>query len=156
EDQTGALSHLASTLLILGYAEQSAAAAKQAVARARGLGLVFTIATILGHAAMLGILSGNDELAAYSHEAAPYSTEHGLADPAHWARFVQGALLAQGGDPERGVALMHEAMAAAGSNADLTRRTFFLGHLASAHARGGGAQTGLAVLDQAFEIVETT
>jgi len=155
DDQTGALSHLASTLLMLGYPEQSAAAAGQAVARARGLGLVFTIATTLSHAAMLGILSGNDELAAYAHEATACSVEHGLPDPEYWARFSQGALLAQGGQAQRGIALMREAMAAGESNANRSRRTFYLGHVASAHAGQGEFQAGLAVLDQAFEIMDT-
>jgi class 3 adenylate cyclase/tetratricopeptide (TPR) repeat protein len=155
DDQTGALSHLASTLLMLGYPEQSAAAAGQAVARARGLGLVFTIATTLSHAAMLGILSGNDELAAYAHEATACSVEHGLPDPEYWARFSQGALLAQGRQAQRGIALMREAMAAGESNANRSRRTFYLGHVASAHAGQGEFQAGLAVLDQAFEIMDT-
>jgi tetratricopeptide (TPR) repeat protein len=155
DDHSGALSHYATTLVMLGYPEQSAAAAGQAVARARGLGLVFTIALSLSHAALLGILCGNDELAAYAEEAAAHSAEHGLPDPTHWARFAQGALLAQNGDPQRGIELMREAMAGAESNADRTRRTFHLGHIASAHARVGDVQAGLAVLDQAFEIMET-
>jgi class 3 adenylate cyclase/predicted ATPase len=156
DDHTGALSHLASTLLILGYPEQSAAAAAQAVARARGLGLVFTIATTLSHAAMLGILSGNDVLAAYADEAAAYSAEHELPDAEHWARFSQGALLVQGGHAQRGIALMREAMAAAESNANRSRRTFYLGHVASARAIAGEGQAGLAALDQAREIAEAT
>jgi class 3 adenylate cyclase/predicted ATPase len=156
DDQTGALSHLASTLLILGYPEQSVACAGQAVARARGLGLVFTIAVTLSHAATLGILSGNDELAAYADEAAAYSAEHGLPDTEHWARFYQGVLLAQGGQAQRGIALMREAMVAAESNANRSRRTFYLGHIASAHAGAGEFQAGLAALDQAFQILETT
>jgi predicted ATPase/class 3 adenylate cyclase len=156
DDQCGALSHLAYTLLFLGYPEQSAAAAGQAVARARRLGLVFTIAQSLSHAALLGILSSDDELAAYADEAAAYSAEHGLPDPEHWARFCQGALLAQRGQAQRGIALMREAMAAAESNANRSRRTFYLGHVASAHAIAGEGQAGLAALDQAFEIAEAT
>jgi predicted ATPase/class 3 adenylate cyclase len=154
DDHSGALSHYATTLVMLGYPEQSVAASGQAISRARSLGLVWTIALSLSHAALLGILWGNDQLAAYADEAAAYSAEHGLADPEHWARFCQGALLAQGGDPQRGVEVMREAMAAAASNANLTRRTFYLGHVASAHASGGEAHAGLAVLEQAFEIAE--
>ena len=154
DDHTGALSYLAFTLLVLGYPEQSADAAGQAVSRARGLGLVFTIALALSQTALLGILCGHDQLAAYADEAAAYSAEHGLPNPEHWARFSQGALLAQGGQAQRGIALMRAAMAAAESNADRSRRTFYLGYVASAHAIAGEAQAGLAVLDEAFEIVE--
>jgi class 3 adenylate cyclase/predicted ATPase len=155
DDQTAALSYLASTLLILGYPEQSAAAAGRAVARARGLGLVFTIATTLSHMAMLGILCGNEQLAAYADEAAAYSAEHGLPDPEQRARFAQGSLLAQSGNPQRGIEVMREAMAGAQTNADRTNRTFYLGHVAAANTRMGEVQTGLAMLDQAFEIMET-
>ena len=155
DDQTAALSHFASTLVVLGYPEQSAAAAAQAVARARSLGLVFTVALSLSHAALLGILCDNEQLAAYADEATAYSAEHGLPDPGNWARFAQGSLLAQNGDPQRGIELMRQAMAGAEGNADRTRRTFFLGHVASAHAKLGELQAGLAMLDQAFEVVET-
>ena len=155
DDQTGALSHLAASLLILGYPEQSAAAAGEALTRARALGLVFTTALSLSLAAVLGILGGNDELAAYADEATAYSAEHGLADPENWARFAQGSRLAHSGNPQRGIELMRGAMAAAESNADRTRRTFYLGHVASAHAIRGEVRAGLAVLDQAFGIVET-
>jgi tetratricopeptide (TPR) repeat protein len=156
DDQSGALSHLARTLGVLGYPEQCAAVTEQAVTRARAVGLVFTIALSLSHAALVGILYGNDQLAAYADEAIAYSAEHGLADPEHWARFAQGALLAQNGDPQRGIELMRAAMAAAESTADRSRRTFYLGHIASAHGCVGEPQSGLAALDQAFEIAEAT
>jgi predicted ATPase/class 3 adenylate cyclase len=152
DDHSGALSHYATTLVMLGYPEQSVAAAGQAVSRARSLGLVWTIALSLSHAALLGILCGNDQLAAYADEAAAYSAEQGLTDPEHWARFAQGALLARNGDPQRGIELMRAAMAGAESKADRTRRTFFLGHVAAAHASMGEAQACLTVLEQAFEV----
>jgi class 3 adenylate cyclase/predicted ATPase len=155
DDQAGALAHISYPLAILGYPDQSAAAAEQAVSRARALGLVFTIAQSLSHAAMVGILCGNDRLTAYADEAVAYSRDHGLPTPEQWARFAQGALLAQGGQPQRGIALMRQALAGAESNADRTRRTFFLGHVAAAHASMDEAEIGLAVLDEAFGIVET-
>jgi class 3 adenylate cyclase/tetratricopeptide (TPR) repeat protein/ABC-type transport system involved in cytochrome c biogenesis ATPase subunit len=157
DDQTGALSHLASILLLLGYPEQSVAVTERAVSRARSLGLVFTIALSLSHAALLGTLGGNQQrAAAYAEEAAAYSAEHGLADPEHWARFAQGALLAQSGNPLHGIALMRNAMTAAESNADRTRRTLYLGHIASAHASLGEPQAGLDVLDEAIRTAETS
>jgi class 3 adenylate cyclase/predicted ATPase/ABC-type transport system involved in cytochrome c biogenesis ATPase subunit len=156
DDQAGALSQLAFTLVLLGFPDQSAAAAGQAVARARSLGLVFTIALSLSHTALLGIQCGNDQLAAYADEAAAYSAEHGLPDIEHQARFAQGSLLAHSGNPQRGIELMREAIAGAESNAHRINRTFYLGHVASAHAIAGEAHAGLAVLDQAFEIAEAT
>ena len=49
DDQANTLSFLASTLLLLGYPEQSAVAAEQAVSRAQALGLAFTTALVLSH-----------------------------------------------------------------------------------------------------------
>jgi predicted ATPase/class 3 adenylate cyclase len=151
DDHTGACSYLASTLLLLGYPEQSEAAAARAVARARSLGLVFTLALSLGHAALLGTLGGNRQLAAaYAEEAIAYSEAHGLADPEQWARFAQGALWVQGGNPKEGLERMRKAAAAAERNADRTRRTLYLGHIAAAHATLGDPGGGLALLDEAI------
>jgi predicted ATPase/class 3 adenylate cyclase len=157
DDQTGALAHLAAILLLLGYPEQSAAATERAVSRARSLGLAFTIALSLGHAALLGTLGGNQQLAAaYAEEAIAYSVEHGLADPEQWARFAKGALLAQSGNPRDGIELMRSAAAAAERNADRTRRTLYLGHIASAHAMLGDPHAGLVVLDEAIRTAATS
>ena len=50
--------------------------------------------------------------AAHADEAVALSVEHGLAGPEHRARFFQGALLAQNGDPQHGIELMRNAIAA--------------------------------------------
>jgi predicted ATPase len=59
-------------------------------------------------------------------------------------------LLAQGGDPQRGIELMGNAMVAA------ERRTMYLGHVASARARFGQPEIGLDLLDEAIKTVELT
>jgi hypothetical protein len=51
--------------------------------------------------------------AAYADETIAYCVKHGLADPEHRARFTQGALPAQSGDPQRGIELMGNAIVAA-------------------------------------------
>jgi tetratricopeptide (TPR) repeat protein len=151
DDQATALAFLASTLLLLGYPEQSAATAEQAVSCARAIGLAFTIGMTLSQAAFLGTLGGDPQrAAAYADETIAYCGKHGLADPAHRARFTQGALLAQGGDPQRGIELMGNAMVAA------ERRTMYLGHVASARARFGQPEIGLDLLDEAIKTVELT
>jgi tetratricopeptide (TPR) repeat protein len=157
DDQVGASSFLASTLLLLGYSEQSDTLTGQAVSRARSMGLAFTTALSLNHAALLGILGGDARRAAvYADEAVAHCIKHGLADPSHWARFTQGALLAQNGDPQRGMEIMRDAIAAAKSNTDLSRRTLYLGHLASAYANLGELEVGLDLLNDAAELAELT
>jgi predicted ATPase len=156
DDQVMALSFLASTLLLLGYPEQSAAAIDQAVSRARALGLAFPTALALSHVALLGTLGSDRRAADYAEEAIALSVEHGLADLEHRARFFRGALLAQGADARQGIDLMRNAIASAESNAARNRRTLYLGHLASAHASLGQASIALDLLDEAIQTAEAT
>jgi tetratricopeptide (TPR) repeat protein len=157
DDQVGALSFLASALLLLGYPDQSAAKATQAVSRARTMRLPFTTALALSHVAFLGVLGGDPKAAAcHADEAISYSLEHRLAGPEHRARFTQGALLAQGSDPQRGIELMRNAIAVAESSASRNRRPMYLGQIATAHASLGQPEVGVTLLDEAIQTVEAT
>jgi predicted ATPase len=156
DDQVTALSSLSRTLLVLGYPEQGAAVAGQALARARAMGLAFTTAFALDGEALLGALGGDlQRAAAHAEEAMAHSIEHSLPDFEQRARFIQGALLAQSGDPQHGIDLMREAMAAVERN-NMSRRTLYLGHLASAHANLGQPEVGLDLLDEAIQTAEIT
>jgi tetratricopeptide (TPR) repeat protein len=157
DDQTNALTFLAVTLLLLGYPEQSAAAAEQAVSRARSLGHAFTTALTLSHIAVLGIIGGDPQPAsAEAEEAIAISVENEFSVTHHRARFFRGALLAQDDDPQRGIELMRNAMAAAEGHFERSRRTLYLCHLAMAHTRLGQPDVGLGLLNEALQIVETT
>jgi class 3 adenylate cyclase/tetratricopeptide (TPR) repeat protein len=156
DDQVIAFSWLSRTLWILGFPEQAAAASRQALARARTMGLAFTTVFALDGEAFLGVLGADPEsAAAHANEAAAYGIEHNLADYEVRARFSQGALLAQGGDPEHGIELMRNAMAAADSNGARNRCTLYLGHIAAAHASLGQPDVGLTLLDEAIQTAET-
>jgi class 3 adenylate cyclase/tetratricopeptide (TPR) repeat protein/ABC-type transport system involved in cytochrome c biogenesis ATPase subunit len=155
DDQARALSFLASTLLLLGYPERSAAAAGQAVSRARAMGLPFTTALALSHVALLGNLGGDANVAAaHADEAIAYSIEHSFADYEQRGRFIQGALLAQSGDPQLGIELMRNAIAATEGNSARSYRTLYLGHLASAHARLSQPEVALDLLDEAIQTAD--
>ena len=157
DDQVMALSYLGSTLLLLGYPEQSAAAMEAAVTRARAMGRAFTTALVLSHMAFLGTLGGDlQQAASYADEAIAHSVEHGLMSPEHRSRFCHGALLAQSGDPERGIELMRTAMEASERNGARFRWTLYLGHVALAHASLGQSEAGLALLDEAIQTAETS
>jgi predicted ATPase len=155
DDQTRLLSFLASALLLLGYPEQSTAAAGQAVSRARAIGLPFTTALALSHVALLGNLGGDPNVAAaHADEAIAYSIEHSFAECEQRARFIQGALLAQSGDPKLGIELMRNALAATEGNP--AYRTVYLGHLASAHARLSQPEVAFDLLGEAIQIANAT
>jgi class 3 adenylate cyclase/predicted ATPase/ABC-type transport system involved in cytochrome c biogenesis ATPase subunit len=157
DDQARALSFLASTLLLLGYPDQSAAAAEQALARARAIGLAFTTVLALSQVALLGVLGSDKEAAAaHADEAIAYTIEHSLSEYEHRARFIQGALLAQSGDPRQGIEVMCNAMAAAEGNSARNFRTLYLGHVASAHVSLGETKIGLDLLDEAIQTAEIT
>src|SRR5499433_3373488 len=157
DDRVNALSFLASTLLLLGYPEQSATAVGQAVSRAHAMGLTYSTALALSHVAILGTIGCDPQrAAAYADEAIALSVEHRLASPAHRARFFRGALLAQNGDPQAGIELMRNAIEATEGNAERNRRTLYLSHLASAHASLGQPTVALDLLDEAIQTAEVT
>src|SRR5262249_46126307 len=138
DDRVNALSFLASTLLLLGYPEQSATTVGQALSRAQAMGFAYSTALALSHVALLGTIGCDPQrAAAYADEAIALSVEHALASPGHRALFFGGPLLVQAGDPQAGIELMRNAMAAPEGNAERNRRTLYLSHLASAHASLG-------------------
>ena len=152
DDQVNSLSFLASTLLLLGYPEQSAAAAEKAESRARAIGLAFTTALSLSNMAVLGTIGGDPRRAlANADEAIAISVDNEFAVCDQRARFFRGALLAQAGDPQLGIELMRRALAAAEGNSERNRRTLYLGHIASAHASLGQPEVGFGLLDEAFK-----
>jgi class 3 adenylate cyclase/tetratricopeptide (TPR) repeat protein len=154
-DQVTALSSLSRTLLILGYPEQAAAAAGQALARARSMRLAFTTAFALDNEALLGVLGADlQRAAAHADEAVAHSIEHSLADYEQRARFIQGALLARSGDPQRGIELMQNAIATIERTTNRSRRTLYLGRCAAAHASLGQPEVGLDLLDEAIQTAE--
>src|SRR5262249_26323257 len=119
----------------------------------QAMGLAYSTALALSHVAILGTIGCDPRrAAAHADKAIALSVEHGLASPGHRARFFRGALLAQAGDPQAGIELMRNAMAAA----DGSRLTFDLGHLASAHASLGQPEVGLDLLDEAVQTAEVT
>src|SRR5262249_33551364 len=64
--------------------------------------------------------------------------------------------LAQSGDPQHGIELMLNAIAATESNSARNFRTLYLGHLASAHASLGQPTVALDLLNEAIQTAEVT
>jgi class 3 adenylate cyclase/tetratricopeptide (TPR) repeat protein len=157
DDQANTLSFLASTLFLLGYPEQAAAAAEKAETRVRAIGLAFTTALAFCNMAILGTIGGDPRRAlANADESIAISVDNEFASIDRRARFFRGSLLAQSGDPQAGIELMRSALAAAEGNSERNRRTLYLGHIASAHASLGQPEVGLGLLDEAIQIAEAT
>jgi class 3 adenylate cyclase/tetratricopeptide (TPR) repeat protein len=157
DDRANTLTFLAVTLFLLGYPDQSGLVAEQAISRARELGHAFTTALSLSHLAMLGMIGGDSHQAiARAEEAIEISAENEFASADHRARFFRGALLAQSGDPQRGIESMREAMVAAEDNSERNRRTVYLCHVAMAHANLSQTDVALGHLDDALQLAKTT
>jgi class 3 adenylate cyclase/tetratricopeptide (TPR) repeat protein len=157
DDQLNALTFLAVTLFLLGYPDQSAITAEQAISRARTIGLAFPTALALSHLAFLGTIGSDPQRAlANVDEAIAISVENKFASANHRARFRRGAMLAQGGDVQLGVELMRDALAAGDGNSERNHRMVHLCQLASAHASLGQLDIGIGLLDEAAQLVETT
>jgi class 3 adenylate cyclase/tetratricopeptide (TPR) repeat protein len=157
DDQVNALSFLASTLLFLGYPDESARVIDQAISRARGMQRPYTIALVLAQVAQLGALRGDARGATTpAKEAVAHCVEHGLAGPGQRARFFLGALLAQGGELQGGIKLMRAAITADENQSARNRHTLYFGLLAAAHANLGEAEVSLNLLDKAIQTTETT
>jgi class 3 adenylate cyclase/tetratricopeptide (TPR) repeat protein/ABC-type transport system involved in cytochrome c biogenesis ATPase subunit len=155
DDEVAALSALSRTLLLLGYPEQAARAARQALARAQSMGLAFTTALALDGETLLGALGADEKRAAvHANEATALSIEHSFADYEQRARFIQGALSARSGDPQRGIELMRSTLAAIERTNSVNRITLYLGHYAAAHARFGQPGVGLDLLDDAIQTAD--
>ncbi|WFU69254.1 AAA family ATPase [Bradyrhizobium sp. CB2312] len=157
DDAVNSLAWLSSTLLVLGYPDQSARILEQTETLARTRQQSFTTALALGNVVILGIIGGDAQRAlAHADEAISLSVEHEFAAIERRARFFRGALLAQAGELQAGIDLMRSALAATYRNSERGRRTLYLGHLAFAHAKLGEPEVGLRLLDEGVQMVQST
>jgi class 3 adenylate cyclase/DNA-binding SARP family transcriptional activator/predicted ATPase len=157
DNRVVALSYLARVLWPLGYPEQAATAAMEAVARARAIGHAITSAVALHAEVVLGAFGGDLQRAAtQTDEMVVHCIEHSLANFENWARFYQGAILARRGDPRHGIEVMRGANTTADTMNAKVFRPLRLGHLAAAHARLGQVEVGLDLLGEAIQTMEET
>ena len=157
DNRVHALSQLGWTLWLLGYPDQSAAAVSSARAAAKDVDHAVTTAMAFIAEAKLGTVGGDPERAAACADSAlAVCIEHGLADWENWARFFQGELLAQRGEPQRGIVVMRNALAALDRIGAKQSRAMHFGGLAAAHISLREFDVGLGLLDQAIQIADKT
>jgi tetratricopeptide (TPR) repeat protein len=157
DNHVTSLTYLSLTLWPLGHVDQAARAVATGLARARALGHVITTAIALHTRVVLGTYGGDPILASqHASEGLAFSTEHKLPSYTFWMHFNQGALVAQSGDPRRGIEIMNAALGAAPTRVKQQFRPRNLAHLAAAHYALNEADKALALIEEAFEIVHAT
>jgi class 3 adenylate cyclase/predicted ATPase len=157
DNRVVAQSYLARVLWPLGYPEQAATAAMEAVARAKVIGHAVTSAVALHAEAVLGAFGGDLQRAAtQTDEMVVHCIQHSLANFENWARFYQGAISARRGDPRHGIEVMSGANATADTMNAKVFRPLRLGHLAAACASLGQVERGLDMLGEAIQTAAAT
>jgi tetratricopeptide (TPR) repeat protein len=153
-----ALSFLGVTLWPLGFPQQAAAAAEEALTRARRTGHVPLTAMALHNQAYLVASFGVDRdlIGVDPAEVETYCVEHGVAAYEPWARFWQAAVSARSGDPQLAIDVMRGAMDAAQRIGAGLFRSVQLGHLGTALASLGQRDTGVNLLAEAIRMAEQT
>jgi predicted ATPase len=145
-----------STLWHLGYPEQALQRSQEAVALAAGLSHPFSLATTLGHAALLNLFRRDEQVARERAEAVmTLSTEQGFPFWLAWGTILRGGALAAQGQGEEGLAQLRQGLAAR-RVMGAERLPYFLALLAEVYRQGGQAEEGLAVLAEALATVDKT
>jgi DNA-binding winged helix-turn-helix (wHTH) protein/predicted ATPase len=156
---TCARNFAALSLALAGEDERARAMAESSLAIARSLDDPFSLALSLYFAATVAQVQNNVALAAKHAEASwQIARDHELAIPAAWSTGVLGWCAAESGDPDRGIALLTEAIAALQATQSRRSICYLLGLLAEAHLKAGhhadamkAAEDGIAEADTSGE-----
>jgi predicted ATPase len=141
----------------LGYADQAQQRCQEALALAQHLEHTPSLALVAFFAAALAQFCR--DAAATSARAAALMTladTHGFALRLEQGRMLWGWALAMQGDAAAGVAHIRQGLEASQGVGPETLRPHWLALLAEAYGAAGQPEPGLAVLDEACTLVETT
>ena len=152
DQRVGALNHLARILWVQGFPDQAMRTAQAGVAQARMGGHTNSLCLVLADGAvpvaiMTGDLAIAEQLVAQLIDLAE---RHGLGLWHACGRGLRGWMIAQRGDAEEAVSLLHTAVEDIGEGAVGVRYAMFLGWLAEALGGTGRAEEGISAIDEAL------
>jgi predicted ATPase len=151
-----AFSTLALVLSYLGFAGQASALARKALALGEQSAHPFTLAFPLVQGAyMLECLRDSEACRAQAEAVLALSIEHGFPHRMAQATVMRGWALAEQGRFEEGIAEIRRGVATYQTVGAAVSRPYYLGLLAAAHERAGRAVDGLAVVNEALDLVRT-
>ncbi|MCK6553493.1 AAA family ATPase [Candidatus Binatia bacterium] len=152
------LSFAATTLWRLGYPDEARRRVDEALAWAQELSHPFSLAFGLGHGgAGVGIfIRDMSAVRAHTDVLAQVCEKEGFRYWLGWGRVWRGRALAEEGEPESAIRIMHEGMATVQQTGAWLAIPYVLGQLAEVHGMAGQIAAGLELLLQARSLIEAT
>jgi predicted ATPase len=151
------LCHLIEVLWCLGAPDDALQRGHETLTVARELSHAPSLAFALFYTALLHQLRREGPTIQARLEAViTLSTEHGFPFWLAMATILQGALLAEQGEREAGLAQMRQGLSAYQAVGSALLRPYFLALLAEAYGKGGQIEEGLTVLAEALAAVRNT
>jgi predicted ATPase len=154
----GGRSFAAWALLILGYPDQAFTLSRQAIASARELGYPYTVAYSLHVNCIFHQLLGDGTiLRQRSEELVALAREQGFPHFVGSGTYFRGwATMVLGGSIQNAISEMQQGLATTRATGAEIRVPYYFGLLAEAYRRTNRTTEGLALLSEAFELVERT
>jgi hypothetical protein len=144
-------------LALEGDAARARAMMDETLAVARALDDPFSLALALHFAATAAQILGDVPAAsAHAGESLRIATEHALALPRAWSTGVSGWCVAEGGAPERGLAMLEEAITALRTMQSGHFMPYLVGLLADARHKAGRHAAALAAAEDGIAIAEVS
>jgi len=144
-------------LFCLGFPEQALVCTNAAIAEARSLAHPPSLAVSSASGTILFSLVGDDAaLVQAADEIAAVATEHGFSLWSAWGTIYLGWLKVKTGGAPKGILYLRNGLAAYQASGADTWLPHFLSLLARACEIAGQAEEGLALLNDALQIVERT
>ena len=147
----------AMSLALTGDHHAARAMIDEALAAAHSLDDPFSLALTLYFTAAAAQMLGHVALATtHSERSLQIAREHDLAQPLAWSLGVAGWCTAEGGDPDRGIALVMQAVGRMQSIQSRHFLCYLLGLLADAHLKAGHDAQALKAVEEGLALAEAT
>ena len=151
------LGHMAQALWMLGYPDQAQQRSDEALALARELSHPYDVVFALNQAVVLHQLRREGRLAyERAEEVMTFCTEQGFTQQLAMGTILQGWGLAAQGQVDRGIAQMHQGLAASQAAGIGLGRAPVLAQLAEAYWHTGQTEEGLRLLAEALAVMDRT
>jgi predicted ATPase len=151
------LCYSAWSLWQLGFPDEARARVQEVVAHAEKIRHKFSIGEAYGfHAAVLHFRGENREALESAERAVRICEDSGFAVWLAHARVMRGRIAAALGDVAAGVEEMRQGYVSWADSGAVVTTAFYLAMRAEGHALEGRPEAGLALLEQALDIVERT